>query len=89
MGWLNVWQVSAMGLVNPSNVGSQRPLSETSIVSDQNTTTSVFNVTAPSSGDPPPPKAVKVTRIIYKIINEVRLMNFNLFLLINIAARRK
>lgn len=61
MGLLNLWQVSGMGLANPSNgVGSKRPLSETSIVSSDQKT-SVFNVTGPSSSDPPLPKAIKVT----------------------------
>ncbi|KAL8144603.1 hypothetical protein AgCh_002969 [Apium graveolens] len=51
-------KVSNMGLVNPSNVGSKRPLSETSIVSSDQRT-SVFNVSGPSSSEPPPPTAVK------------------------------
>lgn len=47
-------KVSSISLVNPANVGSKRPLSETS---EQKT--SVVNV-PPSSADPPPPKDVKL-----------------------------
>lgn len=54
MGLLYVWQVSAISLVNPANVGSKRPLSD---MSEQKN--SIVNV-PPHSGDPPPTKGVKV-----------------------------